>query len=58
MLTNKSSVKKLIEIISPVFPAGMERKSSLWKSNLLDTKKYIQSANFAILIISVKMVKQ
>lgn len=42
MLTNKKSVYDFVQIIAPVFPTGMERKSEIWQTNmnLLLPKKY------------------
>lgn len=32
-VTNKATLKKFVDIIDPVFPEGMERKSNIWKEN-------------------------
>lgn len=42
MITNKQNVRNFIQIISPVFPKGMERKSRIWEngSNLLAKKEH------------------
>lgn len=42
MLTNKKSVRMFVNIVEPVFPQGMERKSMIWKNNaeLLAEKTY------------------
>ena len=42
MLTNKQNVRNLVQIISPVFPKGMRRKSEIWENgiNLLAKKTY------------------